>query len=667
MHLLTSRIPTGPSYSEWFDGCPLIVAASKNSVEMARLLLDYCYDACIPVSGTNNHTRNDSASNEVNRALLETIYRLPGEDEENSLDDTCTIIRLLIAQGNANPHIPVSIRMNEKPHTEGDKTILLSYLKGKMTQEDTPLSAAARAANSEVVRCMLDCYSSALRGFKTQRRNDPLLRSQPESYFRLLEEREDDAVYSSADSAIVTSLFLLWQENDLSYGQCALVLYKRRSLSSTSSPRNLSQKAMQHLMECLSMCLLLPAPMLRSNTMEGYYFEAPMVQYHIPDIRVKVDNFMDWSHVLSSLPWFRSRLSGVNCNWMKHTISNSSEKIPSNYSATLATDEFLLVADGEKLLAHKSIVSAKSGKLAAQIRFTEIHAQECGGRISVHVDIPLLVAKMLLQHCYHGSIAFGLMKSPMKQCHQLLELALIAEEYLCPSLILECEIRLLMQTSSPNCICPQCCSGAISTEKQIECPTRLQCLENARKNGNADDLCEPAGVYAYKTSSFIMLSGQNGLITAGTAIDVLAVSQQLEQSLSCQQGLYAIKYCQSKSIDNPNSTMVMPSFGGWDINTDKERDSGCITVPFAAAKIMAIWVQLRDFSAVIRSDSYLRQIKSDDDEDDAAEVDDSFGIGARSGSDEDAILLLQTCLEELARNPLRRNHTWKSVQKCHLK
>ena len=51
--------------------------------------------------------------------------------------------------------------------------------------------------------------------------------------------------------------------------------------------------------------------------------------------------------------------------------------------------------------------------------------------------------------------------------------------------------------------------------------------------------------------------------------------------------------------------------------------SGCISVPFAAAKMMAVWIMLRDFPAVIKSESYMRQIKSDND-DDIAEVDASF-------------------------------------------
>eukprot|EP00571_Detonula_confervacea_P004529 CAMPEP_0172327472 /NCGR_PEP_ID=MMETSP1058-20130122/59675_1 /TAXON_ID=83371 /ORGANISM="Detonula confervacea, Strain CCMP 353" /LENGTH=627 /DNA_ID=CAMNT_0013044537 /DNA_START=151 /DNA_END=2031 /DNA_ORIENTATION=- len=627
---------------------------------MVKLLLEIGYDASVSYGAARIFPGNDGklAHDEVNRALLEIIYRMTDDEKENgNSDDTYEIIRLLISQGGANPHINVSIRFPGKPHTQGDRMLLLRYLKGKMTQEDTPLSAAARVADAEAVRCMINAYSSSLGEFKTQRRNDPLLQSQPESYFQKLEEKEDDTVYWSVDAALVISLFMMWQTAQNKYGRCALVLYKRDrlNLSCNAVPRNLSQRAMQWLEKCLEMCLLLPPPKQKSKSTEGCYFQAPLVQHHIPNIPNCMGkksipyqnagaNFMDWSRVLTDLPWFRSRTYGVTCNWMQENSSDSSEVKEVNYNRTISEDEFYLVVEGEQLLAHKSIVSAKSGKLAAQIRFTE---KECllGDRLSVHIDhLPLLAAKMLLSHCYHNSIAFGLRKSPIKQCHQLLELALLAEEYLCPSLLLECELRLLLQSSSHGekgcgiCICPHCSGETVFAKEQMNCPIGLQCLEKAKVSNDTDgssSYCEPVGVYTYKTSAFSMLSSQIGsLVTPESALDILAVAQQLESS-SSQQGIHRIKFWRSETIDNPNST-----FGGW--NRDADKDIGCTSAPFAAAKMMAISIMLRNFPEVVRSDSYLRQIKSDNDEDHMAEVDAPFTTGTQAGYDEHAILLLQT-------------------------
>ena len=128
---------------------------------------------------------------QANRALLEVIYRLADSDDDGS-ENAYEIIRLLIDQGGANPHLPVSVLLGGQQHRH-----LPSYLKGKALQEDTPLVAAVRAKDAKALQCMVDSYSNALFESKTQRRNDPLLRSQPESYFRLLEEKEDGAYIST--------------------------------------------------------------------------------------------------------------------------------------------------------------------------------------------------------------------------------------------------------------------------------------------------------------------------------------------------------------------------------------------------------------------------------------------------------------------------------------
>ena len=59
---------------------------------------------------------------------------------------------------------------------------------------------------------------------------------------------------------------------------------------------------------------------------------------------------------------------------------------------------------------------------------------------------------------------------------------------------------------------------------------------------------------------------------------------------------------------------------------------------------MAVSGMLRNFTAVIRSESYLRQINSDDDA--VAGGDDSFNKG-QAGNDKYAIFLLQTCLSSM--------------------
>ena len=590
MHFITYK----NSLSIWLEGCPLIVAASNRSITMIKLLLEFGYSTFtpgLPVLG------------EVKRALLEVIYS-DGEDKSNHSDDAIEIIQLLIQEGGANPHMPTKIHYSGKPNTDGDRYIASHELKD--TLEDTPLVAAVRAANTEAIRCMMSTYSNSLREAKQQRRSDPVLKSQPESYFRVLEEKEDDIVNTSIDTALVVSLFFLWKTGHASYGSCALILYD------LSTPHKLSQQSMQWLERCISMGKLLPnlpksasileCPMSpvryskqdipqsksskatidqnkksvlprRSSSLLWDSVELPFIQHNIPALSENrvldtlyqndVQPDMKWSMVLTGLPWFQSRANTLNCSWMQRIMSDSSSSNDVDYSSVVADDKFYLLVGGEiggeRLLAHKSIVSEKCGKLAAQIHFTESlqEISDDGDYLTVQIDLPLLEAKMLLSHCYHGSIAFGLKRAPIEQCSQLLELALVAEEYICPSLLAECELRLLEKSYTGVCICHRCISG-------------------------------------------IILS--NALITPDSGLDILAVAQQLEQSSCCSVG-----------------------------------------TPFVAAKTIAIYTMLRNFPAVLKSYSYLRQIKDCSEEDD---IDTSFTTQA--SRDESAILLLQTCLEGLA-------------------
>jgi hypothetical protein len=271
-------------------------------------------------------------------------------------------------------------------------------------------------------------------------------------------------------------------------------------------------------------------------------------------------------------------------------------------------------------------------------------------------ELPRLAAMMLLSHCYHGSITFGLMNSPTKQCNQLLEMALVAEEYLCPSLLLECELRLLMHTSRLEkhnynaCICVQCSGGAFLSEEKSDV-----LLDSAKINLGDDKkhfYCEYVGVYVLKTATPVKMSLDGAcLITPENGLDILAIAQQLEQSSCCRREHYGLKFCCSggNAVFKPTSSCgVLSNNRGKVVGTTE-----CIFGPFAAAKMMAVWIMLQNFPAVVRGKSYLNQINRGDTEDDNMdEVDESFTKKTDAGKDKFAILLLQTCLEELACSPL---------------
>jgi hypothetical protein len=186
------------------------------------------------------------------------------------------------------------------------------------------------------------------------------------------------------------------------------------------------------------------------------------------------------------------------------------------------------------------------------------------------------------------------------QCHQLLELALLAEEYLCPSLLFEIEMRLLA-FGARECVCCNCLADK-----------NLRCEGGDIRYYNYD---ETRSTHVYNTPV-----GCSRLITPETALDVLAVSQQLEST----HGDFETKCLNSG-----------------------ESSGHKVAIPFVAAKIEAISTILGNFKAVIASNSFLRQI--DDNKGDISRA--SSYHSAMIDQDESAIMLLLLCLHELKHNP----------------
>ena len=616
-HLLITRFPSA-DYSVLFSACPLTIAASNCDTAMAALLFEMGYD----LQTTASSYISQIIRYDINRSLLELMLIRCGMDDGEEVDpDNYELIRILVANG-ANPHKTVSIRNQQKPKTRGDDTI--AALDG---EEDTPLSVAVMASDFHSIECMLHSYMHALTATQSLRRKDPLLISQPESYFRAVERRETDSIQHSLQCALVKALFLLWQRGDVNIGKCCLVLY-RRGVS-------LSLMSLQWLEKCILANRFVAPSSSWGDSISGYYFEAPLVQYSLPKASfdtaeainpyANVSAFMCWSRVLLELPW-TNRFS-FNCKWMRNDTNSDFDCNKLN-TIHLRDDEFYLVVENERLLLHKSIISAKSGKLAAAIHFMEAQGHYVEeGKLCVSIDLPLLLAKMLVCHIYHGSISLGLMASPLKRNEQLLELALVAEEYLCPSLLMEVEMRLL-ETKSNDCFCAYCSGAAMTPKDESTCPIAIEFLERAEQNMG----CHPSGVYFYKASRFNVSS----LISPESAINVLAVAQQLNLSSCSENGCYALKYT-TKSHDESVASM--------EIHVDGDRNAGVLTAPFRACKIVASFTLLRDFKLFMDQAN-----KKDADADDIPML---ACRGRNSGVDERCIVLLRACLEELAQNSLR--------------
>jgi len=133
---------------------------------MVKLLLDSCYGSSPP---------GGQVRSEVNRALLETVYKYEEEkdstDRAHQNDTTYEIIQLLITEGGANPHLPSMIQYPGymKASSEYDGEI----------QEETPLTAAVRAGDPVAIQYMMNNHSTSLHEAKQERRRDPMLAQQP--------------------------------------------------------------------------------------------------------------------------------------------------------------------------------------------------------------------------------------------------------------------------------------------------------------------------------------------------------------------------------------------------------------------------------------------------------------------------------------------------------
>jgi ankyrin repeat protein len=405
----------------------LIVAVATKSFEMVSLLIE-CLDST-------------ACSYDFSVGLCETL---------TSFDDSSTegmdIVRLLIDAG-ANPFDSCTRMMME---SDGERTHICS----------NPLSIAVYKGQVNFVVCMLDSFFTVQKRNQKERRMDRILQRRPESYFCVKEKIESDHCQQSGQEALVTAL-LLCHESDLSTESnnllstrrlgCCLAILRRGVYMTESSLAQLLKGIKSSYESHLEMMLI-------DNLRFKASYTHQVLQSKNLSKRRKRDPYGrsyadDWNKILLSMDWMWANVTDgeITCTW----IQSQRKMIPS--VPCQKHDECYLVLGEKRLLAHKSILESKSSKLEAAIRFAEMNEEEKNvERTEILLDVSFDSMKLFVQHCYHGSIIFGLSPNQAVCCQQLLELYALGQEYLCPSLSLECEMRLL--ASDPyRCVCPQCC------------------------------------------------------------------------------------------------------------------------------------------------------------------------------------------------------------------
>lgn len=277
--------------------------------------------------------------------------------------------------------------------------------------------------------------------------------------------------------------------------------------------------------------------------------------------------------------------------------------------------------------------------------------------ITIETAIPPDFCKLLIQHMYHGSICFGWPttttinlegnsnndvnyndddNAKLMLCRYLLELMIVAEEFIVPSLVQEIEMRLV--SSKPkSCFCWDCCQTlrVISSEEsgggqqqQQQQQHKAECLYMVEV-GNT------------KTNS--------SMVTKESALDILGVTEYVALGLD---DYYTI--CLAPILHN---ACVEPAklWASYDKgvennenNNDNETTNSCawkVNSAGVSLRDAAIATILKEFGSVVNGpDFYLPTTTTTtrtEDEDEDLLLDDK---------ESQKQLLLRTCLRELPTN-----------------
>lgn len=555
--------PTGAVVQD-SSPCPLVWAVQTGNVDMVLLLLEF----------NDPSGAGYNLTNALHHAFEST------DNDESRLE----LMRVLIGAG-ANPCT------TESPSAQ------------------SAVRVAAARFDSDALMVLLDSYNHYLTFVQDNRRRDPILQKQPESFFRGMESCENAERLVATRDALVTSLFLGWRssEHSSSYHASSLVLYRREA--------NLGQTGISRLHLSLVTSDLksmeeVPAFTSASCMYQTQYFHAVGICNKLKD---RENALSYWSNTMRSMPWMTQQ---TQCAWLVSEENRHDDMIN-----TLPEPDIVLVADdGSRFLAHGTLVSQKSAKLGAALRFASMSSQSVGATSldEVSMRASSKVCRWMLQHIYHGSILSGeLSRDRQECCWELMELLLAAEEFICRSLVQECEMRLLA-ADPRQCFCVACGRAGTIKDQQVDC--------------------------------HYLVDGPSHCITPDSALDVLAVAQHV--SAACLEADYML------CVTN-NGTLVSSRAYNSDGSSGGDGDVSVLK-PMQALREAAVCTVLQGFQAVSQSDTFASQL-----------ADDAVNTNSTQKADE---WLLQMCLQELAASPgaslpsfpaKRRHHHWLKQQEAN--
>lgn len=418
--------------------CPLIAAVESKSLDMVRILME-----CRSIL-----TLTDI---DCDGALCSALSSFQGQGED--LENIC---KILIAEG-ANPHAKTILRdASERSHSESALTI------------------AALQGDEGIVTTLLTCYDQYLVQKMKSLHVDPVLLHQSKSYFQAIEDKDKIEVQASMRDCIVRIIMSEAQSCDDDFKhrlKCCVRIFRRNlTLDNTSFARILKSLGAIPSKHCaVSENPLLDECIFRAS----YDLESKELPFNMKkNSSLYDDQFPDHdsSNLLFQLNWIIDewRNMSLSCPW----IQNKLFKVDGSNSVD-DRDLCILVVEGMHYKAHKSILKRRSGKFSAAISFHEMrHKIDChknDDMFMISLDISKELLRLLIEHIYHGSIISELSCHSNACCEQLFDLYFVAQEYMCPTLAQEIEMRLL--SSDPYfCSCWNCCMfNETSTNDEYQC------------------------------------------------------------------------------------------------------------------------------------------------------------------------------------------------------
>lgn len=500
--LSSSMISSGgkSTLEKGLQSCPLTEAVSTGNCDMVRLLLEFGGPS---VSAS-------AITYDVTGALLVALT-LPPSGER------CDIIDLLISAG-ADPY-----SCCDSTSYNNTNSLPLSHL--------SALSVATHNGDVEALNIMLETSTHFLDAKREGRRNDPLI----QKHYKVLESRERGAVDVSMQESLIRALYWGWigSQNGSDNSdclRCCLSLYKYGSKLSDSNFFRLQRSLADDRLLVNNGDVVVASEVSNNDVCFETHYSHP--------VRVDRVGRIDksyWCKQFAQLQWFREDATNATsklymyCSWMKEALAvdNANDIDDDDFAGEMC----LLCVGTEKLLVHAKILSRKSAKLDAAIRFAALQDNERDedGAIDLTIDAPLHLIKLFLQHCYIGSIVVGLPPEPHCLVETLLELALLADEYLCPSLLQECELRLL----SPNlsrCYCVNCCNTTSPVSDRVgrsdDREAVINCLCRVQKKSVLID--------AESAADIIAVGRDEGIASTGYQVRAFLPTNKQAECLSLQ-------------------------------------------------------------------------------------------------------------------------------------